>query len=54
MSAGHTAAAWMVQDSGALYEVQHVLGHSTPVMTQRYAHLQPGHLRRAEWRHVAE
>ena len=35
-----TAAAWM-------YEVQHVLGHSTPVMTRRYAHLQPGHLRRA-------
>jgi integrase len=43
----HTAAAWMVQDGVSLYEVQHVLGHSTPVMTQRYAHLQPGHLRRA-------
>ncbi len=25
----------------------YVLGHSTPVMTQRYAHLQPEHLRRA-------
>jgi integrase len=43
----HTAAAWMVQDGVSLYEVQHVLGHSTPMMTQRYAHLQPGHLRRA-------
>jgi len=43
----HTAAAWMVQDGVSLYEVQHVLGHSTPVMTQRYAHLQPDHLRRA-------
>lgn len=43
----HTAAAWVVQDGVSLYEVQHVLGHSTPVMTQRYAHLQPGHLRRA-------
>ena len=43
----HTAAAWMVQDGVPLYEVQHVLGHSTPVMTQRYAHLQPEHLRRA-------
>ena len=43
----HTAAAWMVQDGASLYEVQHVLGHSTPVMTQRYAHLQPDHLRRA-------
>ena len=31
----------MVQDGVSLYEVQHVLGHSTPVMTQRYAHLQP-------------
>jgi len=37
----------MVQDCGALYEVQHVLGHWTPVITQRHAHLQPGHLRRA-------
>jgi integrase len=43
----HTAAAWMVQSGVPLYEVQHVLGHSTPVMTQRYAHLQPGHLRAA-------
>jgi len=43
----HTAAAWMVQDGVSLYEVQHVLGHSTPVMTRRYAHLQPGHLPRA-------
>ena len=43
----HTAAAWMVQDGVSLYEVQHVLGHSTPMMTQRYAHLQPDHLRRA-------
>ena len=30
-----------------IYEVQRVLGHSTPVMTQRYAHLQPEHLRQA-------
>jgi len=37
----------MVEDRGALYEVQHVLGHSTPVMTQRYAQLQLGHFRRA-------
>jgi integrase len=43
----HTAAAWMVQDGVSLYDVQSVLGHSTPTMTQRYAHLEPGHLRRA-------
>ena len=35
----------MVQDGVSLYEVQQVLGHSTPLMTQRYAHLQPEHLR---------
>lgn len=34
----HTAAAWMVQAGVSLYEVQNALGHSTPVMTQRYAH----------------
>ncbi|MCP3997076.1 MAG: tyrosine-type recombinase/integrase, partial [bacterium] len=39
--------AWMVQSGVPLYEVQHVLGHSTPVMTQRYAHLKPEHLRQA-------
>jgi integrase len=43
----HTAAAWMVQAGVSLYEVQRILGHSTPVMTQRYAHLQPDHLRGA-------
>ena len=43
----HTAAAWMVQGGVSLYEVQKVLGHSTPVMTQRYAHLAPEHLRGA-------
>jgi integrase len=43
----HTAAAWMVQGGVSLYEVQKILGHSTPVMTQRYAHLAPDHLRGA-------
>jgi site-specific recombinase XerD len=43
----HTAAAWMVQAGRSLYEVQRVLGHSTPLMTQRYAHLEPKHLRGA-------
>lgn len=43
----HTAAAWMVQAGRSLYEVQRILGHSTPVMTQRYAHLEPKHLRDA-------
>lgn len=43
----HTAAAWMVQAGRSLYEVQRILGHSTPLMTQRYAHLEPKHLRDA-------
>ncbi len=42
----HTAASFMVQAGVDLYEVQRILGHSSPTMTQRYAHLQPDHLRR--------
>ncbi len=43
----HTAATWMVRAGVPLYEVQRVLGHSTPLMTQRYAALAPDDLRRA-------
>ena len=43
----HTAASFMVQAGVPLYEVQKVLGHSTPLMTERYAHLQPQHLQGA-------
>lgn len=38
----HTAASWMVQRGVSLYEVQTILGHSSPALTQRYAHLAPG------------
>ena len=41
----HTAASFMVQAGVDLYEVQRILGHTTPAITQRYAHLQPDHLR---------
>jgi integrase len=41
----HTAASWMVQSGVSLYDVQLILGHSTPAMTARYAHLRPEHLR---------
>jgi hypothetical protein len=37
----------MVQEGSTLFEVQNVLGLSTPTMPQRYAHLQPDHLWRA-------
>lgn len=63
----HTAASWMVAAGVPLYEVGKILGHSTPIMTQRYAHLAPEHLRGAVaaldgstarmerfWRHEAE
>lgn len=43
----HTACSWMVQAGVPLYEVQAQAGHSTPTMTQRYAHLAPEHLTRA-------
>jgi integrase len=40
----HTFASRLVQRGVDLYRVQKLLGHSTPVMTQRYAHLQSEHL----------
>jgi integrase len=43
----HTAGSRMAQAGVPLYQVQRVLGHSTPVMTQRYAHLAPDHLKSA-------
>lgn len=42
----HTYASWYVQDGGDLYRLQLLLGHKTPAMTQRYAHLMVDHLRR--------
>lgn len=38
----HTAASWLVQAGVPLSEIQRLLGHSTPTMTNRYAHLAPG------------
>ncbi len=36
----HSYASFMVNNGCSLYEVQKVLGHSDPKMTQRYAHLE--------------
>ena len=41
----HTFATRMVQAGVDLYKVQRLLGHKSPVMTQRYAHHYPESLR---------
>ncbi len=43
----HTYASRLVQRGVSLYEVQRLLGHTTPALTQRYASLAPDNLERA-------
>jgi len=43
----HTFASTLINNGRSLYEVQQLLGHSTPRMTQRYAHLSHNTLRDA-------
>jgi len=43
----HTAASHMVMAGIPMKTVGEILGHSTPVMTERYSHLTPEHKRRA-------
>lgn len=43
----HTAASWMVMGGVDLYAVGQMLGHKTPLMTQRYAHLSPEYMQLA-------
>jgi integrase len=43
----HTYASRLVQAGVDLFKVQQLLGHSTPTMTARYAHLSDGDLRQA-------
>ena len=40
----HTYASRLVRASVSLYQVQRLLGHASPVQTQRYAHLRPDDL----------
>ena len=43
----HTYASNFMMNGGNLYDLQKILGHTTPEMTQRYAHLSPMHLAKA-------
>ncbi len=43
----HSFASRVKRAGADLYTVQRLLGHSTPIMTQRYSHLQPDDLRAA-------
>jgi len=43
----HTFASWATMRGVSLKELQELLGHSSPTMTMRYAHLAPDHLRSA-------
>jgi integrase len=38
----HTCASWLVQAGVPLLEVSRMLGHTSPAVTMRYAHLEPG------------
>jgi integrase len=41
----HTCASWLVMSGAPIYEVRDLLGHSTVMMSERYAHLAPEALR---------
>lgn len=43
----HTYASNFMMNGGNLYDLQKILGHTMPEMTQRYAHLSPTHLAKA-------
>lgn len=43
----HTYASHFMMNGGSLYDLQKLLGHTSIVMTQRYAHLAPHHLQKA-------
>lgn len=43
----HQYASFLVNSGRTLYEVQQILGHSDPMVTQRYAHLSSKSLQEA-------
>lgn len=43
----HTFGSWYMLNGGDLYELKHLMGHSSVLVTQKYAHLSPRHLRKS-------
>jgi integrase len=43
----HTCASWLAQAGVPLHTIGEFLGHSSPTVTKRYAHLLPSHLAEA-------
>lgn len=43
----HTFASWMLQGGAGIMDIKELLGHSSVVVSQRYAHLAAQHLKRA-------
>jgi len=44
----HTMASLYVMGGGSLETLRRIMGHSTVLVTERYAHLQPGHFNVAD------
>jgi integrase len=40
----HTAASWLAMEGVDLFAIGQILGHKTPRMTARYAHLAPQYM----------
>ena len=43
----HSGASWLIQASVPIYDVQKILGHSSPTVTQIYAHQCDDNLRKS-------